>query len=120
MLLIDHVQRVKRGNLRTFSLEQWVFLHPVEVFQQPGPIGEHNVWLGLWPFQVPIGIGLIFWGINRRDERFLVAASPFFWPYASTSSLLGPWIVMGTLLKDWQAALVLAGWWGAVVYRSLI
>jgi hypothetical protein len=95
-------------------------LWPIEVFRQPGPVGRHNVWLGLWPFQTAVGIGLIFWAINRRDERFLVAASPFFWPYASTSSLLGPWIVMGTLLKDWQAAVVLAGWWAAVAYRYLI
>jgi hypothetical protein len=95
-------------------------LWPLEVFRQPGPVGAHNVWLGLWPYQVPIGIALVFWGINRRDERFLVAASPFFWPYAATSSLLGPWIVVGSLLKDWQAAVVLAGWWGAVAYRYLV
>lgn len=93
---------------------------PLEILRQPAPIDEgHNIWLGLWPWQVPVGLGIAFYGMNRKDERFLIAASPFFSPYAAISSLLGPWVALATLLKPWQATAVLIVWWGAVAYRAI-
>jgi hypothetical protein len=94
-------------------------LWPLQVLRQPAPVGAHNLWFGLWPFQVSAGLAIAFWGLNRREERLLLAASPLFLPYAATSSLLGTWIALATLLKRWQVAVVLLAWWGAVIYRFL-
>jgi hypothetical protein len=94
---------------------------PLQAYRQPRTFQDqtHNLWLGLWPFQVPAGIALLLLGMSRRDERWLIAGSPFLLPYAATSSLLGPWAVLCTVLTEWQALIVLASWWGAVVYRML-
>jgi hypothetical protein len=93
---------------------------PQQLLQQPMPFisATRNLWLGLWPFQVPVGVGLAILGIERREERYLIAASPFFLPYAATSSLLGPWLAVCTGLKSWQSAIVLLVWWGAVALRA--
>lgn len=87
-------------------------LWPLDVINQPAPFvgATHNIWLGLWPFQVPVGVALVLVGIQRGDERSLIAASPFFAPYAATSSLLGPWLVATTSLENWQAILVFVSW----------
>jgi len=89
---------------------------PAELLRQPGPVGGHNVWLGLWPFQIPAGVALALLGVRRKDERFLLASSPFFLPYAATSSFLGPWIVASTLLRDWEAIVVILTWWSVIAY----
>ena len=94
---------------------------PLVIFRDPPPFRwhTHNLWLGLWPFQVPVGIGLLLLGIQRNDERFLLSASPFLLPYAALSSLSGPWLATLSSLKDWQAGVIWLSWWGAVVYRGL-
>jgi len=96
-----------------FWLPDWIL--------QPHPFSQeaHNLWLGLWPFQVPVGVALLLKGISRSDEKLLVAASPFLFPYATTSSLIGPWLAVSAFLKDWQIFLVWLSWWGAVLYRGL-
>lgn len=88
---------------------------------QPNPLDEqgNNIWRGLWPFQIPVGVFLIVLGYSRKDERLLLAGSPFLAPYAAMSSLIGPWIAAITFLNDWQAAVVFASWWGAVLLRAL-
>ena len=97
----------------------WLGNWPLQLLRQPAAFvyATHNLWLGLWPFQVPVGAALILLGVKRRDERLLVAASPFLAPYAAMSSLLGPWLAVASFLNDWEAALVWLVWWGAVVYR---
>ena len=94
---------------------------PQQLLKQPMPFlsAAHNLWFGLWPFQVPVGVGLAILGIERREERYLLAASPFFLPYAATSSLLGPWLAVCTGLKGWQSSIVLLVWWGAVALRAI-
>ena len=94
---------------------------PLELLSQPTPFRweGHNLWLGLWPFQAPLGVALLLLGIERKDERFLFSASPFFLPYAAVSSLIGPWLAALSWLKGWQAGLIFLSWWGAVIYRSL-
>lgn len=94
---------------------------PMQLLRQPMLFinSSHNLWLGLWPFQVPAGVALIMFGINRKDERFLLSASPFLFPYAATSSLIGPWIALCSFLKDWQCVVVLFVWWGAAIYRYI-
>ncbi len=92
---------------------------PAALLNQPSPFvgAAHNLWLGLWPFQVPAALILILLGIRRADDRLLVSAGPFASPYATTSSLIGPWMAVISFLKDWEAALVWAAWWGATAYR---
>lgn len=92
-----------------------------DLLDQPRPFLEqgHNLWLGLWPFQVPAGVLLVTLGYARKDERLLIAGSPFLSPYAAMSSLAGPWIAAITFLDDWQALAVFASWWGAVILRAM-
>ena len=78
-----------------------------------------NIWGGLWPYQVPLGLVLLLRAIERRDERYLMASSPFFLPYAATSSLIGPWVALCGFLKDWQALIVLLAWWAASFSRLI-
>lgn len=94
---------------------------PLVLLQQPKPFieGTHNLWLGLWPFQVPVGIAAVLLGISRKDEKLLVAGSPFLFPYATTSSLIGPWLAINSLFKDWQVLIIWFSWWGAVLYRLI-
>jgi hypothetical protein len=94
---------------------------PVDYLHQPHPFASeaHNLWLGLWPFQAPVGVALILMGVSRSEEKMLVAGSPFLMPYATTSSLIGPWLAASAYLKDWQAVIVWLSWWGAVIYRGV-
>lgn len=94
-------------------------LWPLEMMNQSVDIIGNglNIWGGLWPFQVPLGLVLLLRAIERRDDRYLLAASPFFIPYAATSSLIGPWLALCGFLKDWQALIVLLAWWAASFSR---
>ncbi len=99
-------------------------LWPLDLLNSPRPFvtGAHNLWLNLWPFQIPVGIALITagWSLGKEpNERLLLAASPFLGPYATTSSLIGPWLVTLSYLSTFQATLVWASWWGAVIYRGI-
>jgi len=93
-----------------------------DLLNQPAPFvsAGHNLWRGLWPFQIPAGVALVALGMSRQDERLLIAGSPLLSPYAAISTLLGPWIAMITYLANWQAILVFLSWWGAVIYRGLM
>jgi hypothetical protein len=118
-------QRVVKGIILTIIVLLLSFLFfgfwPLELIQQPMPFVDaaHNLFYGLWPFQIPAGLAILLWGIRRNDERFLIAASPLLSPYAATSSLLGPWMAIASYLKSWEASLVFLTWWAAVVYRML-
>ncbi len=90
----------------------------VALVQQPAPLAnESNLWFGMWPFQVPVGLALLWLGIRDKDERLLVASSPFLSPYASTHSLLGPWIALLTWLSPAPGTIALLTWWSAIIYR---
>jgi len=80
---------------------------------------NYNPWQGIWPYQVPVGIGLLALGIARKDDRFLLSASPFLSPYITTSSLIAPWLAVVAALDDWQVALIFLSWWGVIIYRML-
>ena len=96
-------------------------LWPLEMLQQPREftVMGFNVWGGLWPFQLPLGFALVFRAMQKNDDRYLIASSPFFLPYAATSSLIGPWIALSSMLEDWQAVVVLVVWWAASFSRLL-
>jgi hypothetical protein len=99
----------------------WFGNWPLALIRQPLSLVQETwtYWLGLWPYQVPLGITLLLLGLSRKDERLLLAASPFLSPYATTSSMRGPWIAALLLLSRWQAAVVWLSWWAAVAYRGL-
>jgi len=99
----------------------WFGNWPRALLNQPTPFVEvgHNLWVGLWPFQIPAGVLLITMGMRRRDERLLIAGTPFLSPYAALSSFAGPWIAAITWLSDGQATVVFASWWGAVIARAM-
>lgn len=77
----------------------------------------HNLWRGLWPFQMPCGLFFFLQGMKRHDERLLIVASPFLAPYAALSSFIGVWIVALGFLDRWQALVLLMGWWVVVLSR---
>lgn len=77
----------------------------------------HNLWQGLWPFQVPLGLFFLLQGIRDHDEKLLIAASPFLVPYAALSSFIGVWLVALSYLNRWQAVALFVGWWLVVLSR---
>src|SRR5207245_10401854 len=70
-----------------------------------------NVWRGIWPLQVPVGIALVFSGWHKRDVRLLLAASPLLVPYATIGSLLPIWIAACASLNRWVALATWAAIW---------
>jgi hypothetical protein len=94
---------------------------PLEIFRQGAPFinAPHNIWAGLWPFQVPAGLMLLLLGIRRKDEKLLIASSPILSPYAAISSMLGPWMALVSYLRKWEVVIIFIAWWGAVIYRLL-
>ncbi|NMB88262.1 MAG: DUF2029 domain-containing protein [Chloroflexi bacterium] len=78
----------------------------------------HNVFRYLFPYQVIPGLLLAWIGWKRQDEKFWIGASPFFSPYAATSTLLGPLMLLLSQLKDWQAVAVVALYWVVSVVLS--
>ncbi|MCQ3933134.1 MAG: hypothetical protein DPW16_22020 [Chloroflexi bacterium] len=75
----------------------------------------HNLWRGMWPFQVPLGLFFGLQGIRYHNEKLLVAASPFLVPYAALSSFIGVWLVALSDLNRWQAMALWVGWWLVVL-----
>lgn len=90
------------------------FSQPIELLD-----GGHNVFRGLWPYQAAVGIVLAFIGWKRNDEKFLIGASPFFSPYAATSSMLGPLMLLVSKMKDWQAVLFILLYWAGSVWLAM-
>jgi hypothetical protein len=118
----EKIIRAIFATLIIFLLTIFIFgFWPLKILQQETPFlgTAQNLWIGLWPFQVPAGVALLLLGVKRKNEKLLIAASPFLSPYATTSSLLGPWFALTNFLENWEVALVFFVWWGAVLYRLL-
>lgn len=77
----------------------------------------HNLWRGLWPFQVPLGMFLLLQGLKWREERLLIASSPFLVPYANIGNLMGCWLVAVSYLNKRESLVLLVVWWGVVLVR---
>ncbi len=89
-----------------------VGLWPLDVISKPFPVEEtHNFWRTLWPWQTLIGITLVFFWMEHKDERLLLIASPFFFPYAAFSSFLGLVLAIHTEIKNWQAVILFVLSW---------
>lgn len=93
----------------------------VDLLQQPKPFvwDTHNIFLGLWPFQWIVALLLVLLGLRKKDDRYLLLASPFTMPYVTTGNLYGSWLALCMLLPGRDMVLILLVWWGAVVYRML-
>jgi hypothetical protein len=108
------------GVALAISFVLWGFWPPALLGQATPFVGEgHNLWASLWPFQLPLGVLLVVAGLGRADERLLIAGSPFLSPYATFSTLIGPWIAAVSYLKAWQVAVVWLSWWGVVAYQAI-
>ena len=94
---------------------------PLELIHQPKIMlaGRQNLWIGLWPFQIPAGVALILLGISRKDERILVAGSPCLSPYSTITSTVGPWLALNCALNNWQVLAVWTSWWAAIGYLMM-
>jgi hypothetical protein len=79
----------------------------------------HNIWNGFSPGQFVLGVVFLFPAL-KRDEEFMLAASPFLSPYAETYSFLGPALAAIKRLPRVHAALPMAAWWAAVLYRWFV
>ena len=78
-----------------------------------------NVWRGIWPLQVPVGIALVLSGWHKRDVRLLLAASPLLVPYATIGSLLPIWIAACASLNRWVALATWAAIWLVLLRNGL-
>ena len=88
--------------------------------QQNTTFAVNNVLAGMFPFQMIIGLGLVAVAFEKDDERIYVAASPFLFPYAATSSYVGTLMMAFSMLRGWQSLVIWGAWWGALAYRLLI
>jgi hypothetical protein len=81
--------------------------------------GDINNVLPVWPLQLIIAVTLIALGLERNDLRFFIASSPFLLRYASTGSYIGVILVLFTVLRWWQALLLVVTWWAVYIMRAL-
>lgn len=125
------IQSLRRENIFKGFIILFIFLvitillfgiWPLDLINQPKPFvsDHHNIWYGLWPFQVVVGIVLLLHSISTKKFLYQLAASPFMMPYATIGNLYGLWLSMCILLPEWHTVVVVITWWCAVVYRLLI
>jgi hypothetical protein len=75
----------------------------------------HSVFKGIWPVQLIVAVGLICFGIERDEERFFVAASPFLSRYATIGNFAGVILVVISVMKSWQAFILVLTWWAVLI-----
>ena len=97
-------------------------LWPLQLIKMPNNLTQvsHNLWLNLWPSTIPVGVGLLLVGLRKKDEKMLLASSPFFSPYCPISTLIGLWMMLAVKLETWILYVVLAAWWGADILQAVI
>lgn len=94
-------------------------LWPLEILGVPSPTGfDWNFWKGIWPWSIIPGIVLVMLGVGRKNERYLLAASPFLMPYTTIPGFAGPLLALFTELEDWQAAALFLAIWGVTIWQE--
>lgn len=63
---------------------------------------KHN--MSLWPFSIPIGLGLLAVALRNRDFKLSMMSSPFLSPYVSPHT----WTIALLPLVRWQGVAILA------------
>jgi hypothetical protein len=71
----------------------------------------------LWPWGLPLGGGLLTYGVWKRDVRAALAAAPFCSPYVLLHAWTGA--VLALVGRTWALALVVVGLWGLVLLAAL-
>jgi hypothetical protein len=77
----------------------------------------HNVLYAIWPLPLIVAVPLILLGLERKDERFYLAAGPLMSSYASTGSFMGILLAAAAALKNWQVAAMVVTWWLVYLIR---
>lgn len=95
---------------------------PGKILNQPQPFLEegHNLWRGVWPWNLIPGLLILAWGAVRRDTAILIASAPFLSPYAGLNSFAGVWIVLIGRLPRLAVGLVWALAWSPIVVAAVI
>jgi hypothetical protein len=71
----------------------------------------------LWPWSLPLGLGLLVYGVWKRDVRAALAAAPFFSPYVLLHAWTGA--VLALVGRTWALAIVVLGLWGVIFLEAL-
>ena len=71
----------------------------------------------LWPWSLPLGLGLLAYGVLKRDMRAALGAAPFCSPYVLLHAWTGA--VLALVGWTWALALVVVGLWGLVLLAAL-
>jgi hypothetical protein len=71
----------------------------------------------LWPWGLPLGVGLLAYGVWKRDIRAALAAAPFCSPYVLLHAWTGA--VLALVRRTWALALVVGGLWGLVLLAAV-
>jgi hypothetical protein len=72
---------------------------------------SHSVFKDLWPIQLVVAVVGICLGLETKDERFFLGASPFLSRYATIGNFVGLTLVALSRLKWWQALAFILSWW---------
>ncbi len=70
----------------------------------------------LWPYSIPLGAGLLFWALHRRDLRPALAAAPFCSWYVLQHAYSG--VVLASVSNKVTALSVFSLWWVGVLIAA--
>jgi len=87
-------------------------LNAMQIFQ------DSRTWnASLWPASIPVGLGLLWASLRKREIRYAMAASPCLSPYVLFHSWAGALVTLVTLPGEMLAAVV--GLWILVIIQAL-
>ena len=77
-----------------------------------------SIWnASLWPWAIPIGVGLLMVALRDRRRELAMSASPFLAPYLAYHSWAAS--LLGLIQKDFELVTVVIGMWLVAVVRLL-
>jgi len=71
----------------------------------------------LWPWSIPIGLGLLMVSLRERPKELAMSASPFLSPYLAYHSWAAA--LPGLIQRDYELVTVVIGMWLVAVVRLL-
>ena len=77
-----------------------------------------SIWnASLWPWSIPIGLGLLMVSLRDRRSELAMSASPFLSPYLAYHSWAAA--LLGLIRRDFELVTVVIGMWLVAVVRLL-
>ena len=77
-----------------------------------------SIWnASLWPWSIPVGLGLLMVSLRDRRRELAMSASPFLSPYLAYHSWAAA--LLGLIQKDFEFVTVVIGMWLVAVVRLL-